>query len=145
MAGKDLNKVQLIGRLGADPEARFTAGGTAITNFRVATSRSWKDAGGQQQEQTEWTQVVAWDKLGEICNQYLAKGSRVYIEGRLQTRKWQGKDGNDRYTTEVVASDMIMLDGKKDGERSAAEWPAPASKPARNVPQAIDGMEDLPF
>ncbi|NCC31842.1 MAG: single-stranded DNA-binding protein [Chloroflexia bacterium] len=113
---KDLNKVQFTGHLGADPEMRYTAQGSAVTNFRVASNRTWKDRDGGAHEDTEWFRVVAWDKLGEICNQYLTKGSRVYIEGRLQTRKWVDRDNQDRYVTEVIAQDMIMLSTR--GERS---------------------------
>ncbi len=154
---KDLNKVQLIGRLGKDVEMRYTQAGKAVSSFSVASGRSWKNADGETQEETEWFNVVAWDKLGEICNQYLNKGSRVYIEGRLATRKWQDKEGNDRYTTEVIAADMIMLDSKPSADSAnngttqpVAERPQAASRPAtrqpaRNVPQAAESIEDLPF
>ncbi|MBK8200264.1 MAG: single-stranded DNA-binding protein [Acidobacteria bacterium] len=111
---KDLNKVMIIGRLGADPELRYTQGGQAICSFRVASGRSWRDAGGNQHEDTEWFRVVAWDKLEETCTQYRTKGSRVYVEGRLQTRKWQDATGQDRHSTEVVAGDMIMLDSRRE-------------------------------
>lgn len=104
-----INKVVLIGNLGADPEVRYSQAGDAVASFKVATTEKWKDKNGEWQEQTEWHPVVAWRKLGEICGQYLAKGSRVYIEGKLQTRKWQDKDGNDRHTTEIVAKEMKML------------------------------------
>ncbi len=109
---KDLNKVQVTGRLGANPEMRYTAQGSAVTNFRVASNRTWKDRDGNPHEDTEWFRVVAWDKLGEICNEYLTRGTHVYVEGRLQTRKWTDSEGNDRYTTEVVAQDMIILSSK---------------------------------
>lgn len=124
---KDLNKVMLTGRLGADPEMRYTPQGSAVTQFSVASSRSWKSTDGQQHEATEWFRVVAWDKLGEICNQYLTKGTRVYIEGRLQTRKWQDQSGNDRYSTEVIANDMIILSSKQEtaGGVAAPEYDAP--------------------
>lgn len=118
---KDLNKVMLTGYLGADPEMRYTnprAGGgdgSAVTTFRVASGRTWKSADGTQHDDTEWFRVVAWERLAEICNQYLTKGTRVYIEGRLQTRKWQDQNGQDRYTTEVIAQDMIILSSR--GER----------------------------
>ena len=169
---KDLNKVMLTGYLGADPEMRYTSQGSAVTTFRVASGRTWKSADGTQHDDTEWFRVVAWDKLGEICNQYLTKGARVYVEGRLQTRKWQDKEGQDRYTTEVIASDMIMLSNRQD-RQAAPDYDAPAEEefapparsapparasngnggarsapsraPARNVPQAIDEAEDLPF
>jgi single-strand DNA-binding protein len=176
---KDLNKVMLTGHLGADPEMRYTPQGSAVTTFRVASGRTWKSSDGTQHDDTEWFRCVAWDKLAEICNQYLTKGTRVYVEGRLQTRKWTGQDGQERYTTEVIAQDMIILSPK--GERGSApdfdappqeeEMPAPTrraaqspaqapapraangnggnrtpSRPAaRNIPQAIDNDEDLPF
>jgi single-strand DNA-binding protein len=114
---KDLNKVQFTGHLGGDPEMRYTAQGSAVTNFRVASNRSWKDRDGGAHEDTEWFRVVAWDKLGEICNQYLTKGTRVYIEGRLQTRKYTDRDGQERYVSEVIAQDMIILSSR--GERGA--------------------------
>ena len=135
---KDLNKVMLTGHLGADPEMRYTSTGSAVTQFRVASGRTWKSADGTQHDDTEWFRVVAWDKLGEICNQYLTKGTRVYVEGRLQTRKWQDKDGQDRYTTEVIASDMIILSSKQD--RPSNDYEAPvdeeftAPAPARRAP-----------
>jgi single-strand DNA-binding protein len=112
---KNLNKVQLTGNLGKDPETRYTPQGSAITKFSVASSRSWRTAEGEDREDTEWFNVVAWNKLGEICAQYLQKGSRVYIEGRLQTRSWDDQQtGQKRYMTEVIASDMIMLDSRRD-------------------------------
>lgn len=108
---KDLNKVQLTGRLGRDPETRYTNQGNAVTQFTVASNRRWRTADGQEHEDTEWFNIVAWNKLAEICQQYLRKGSRVYIEGRLQTRSWDDEQtGQKRYKTEVIASDMIMLD-----------------------------------
>ena len=109
-----VNKVLLIGRLGRDPEVRYTPDGTAIANFSIATSEEWKDKNtGEKQERTEWHRIVAFRRLGEICGEYLSKGRQVYVEGRLQTRDWQDKDGNKRYTTEIVASQMQML-GSKD-------------------------------
>lgn len=142
---KDLNKVMIIGRLGKDPELRYTQSGQAICSFSVASGRSWRDAGGGQHEETEWFRVAAWDKLGEVCNQYLAKGTRVYIEGRLQTRKWQDQQGQDRYSTEVIASEMIMLDapgarqaerdpGRADVEPGDDEVFQPAPRPAAPPP-----------
>ncbi|MFN3374436.1 MAG: single-stranded DNA-binding protein, partial [Chloroflexus sp.] len=125
---KDLNKVQLTGHLGADPEMRYTAQGSAVTTFRVASNRTWRDKDGNSHEETEWFRIVAWDKLGEICNQYLTKGTRVYIEGRLQTRKWTDRDGQERYTTEVIAQDMIILSAK--GERG----PVPDTEPVYDEP-----------
>ncbi|BAP13296.1 MAG: single-stranded DNA-binding protein [Alcanivorax borkumensis] len=113
---RGVNKVILIGNLGADPETRFMPSGGAVTNVRLATSESWKDRqSGQMQERTEWHRVVLFNKLGEIAGEYLKKGSKVYIEGSIRTRKWQGQDGQDRYTTEIVANEMQMLDGRGDG------------------------------
>jgi single-strand DNA-binding protein len=113
---RGVNKVILVGNLGQDPETRTTPGGTTVTNIRIATSESWRDkTSGEMKEQTEWHGIVLWNRLGEIAAEYLKKGSQVYIEGRLQTRKWQDKQGNDRYTTEIVASEMQMLGGRGGG------------------------------
>lgn len=113
---RGINKVILIGNLGQDPETRFMPSGGAVTNVSLATSESWKDKNsGQMQERTEWHRVVFFNRLAEIAGEYLKKGSKVYIEGSLRTRKWQGQDGQDRYTTEIVASEMQMLDGRGDG------------------------------
>ncbi|MGR9090904.1 MAG: single-stranded DNA-binding protein, partial [Gammaproteobacteria bacterium] len=110
---RGVNKVTLIGNLGADPEVRYTSNGSAVANIRLATAESWRDKeSGEQQERTEWHRVVFFSRLAEIVGEYLKKGSQVYIEGRLQTRKWQDRDGNDRYTTEIVANDMQMLGGR---------------------------------
>lgn len=107
-----VNKAIIIGNLGGDPEVRYTASGAAVANFTVATTEKWKGQDGNMQEQTEWHRIVAFARLGEICGEYLSKGSKVYIEGRIQTRKWEDKDGNSRYTTEIVAREMKMLDSK---------------------------------
>ena len=113
---KGINKVILIGNLGADPEMRYTAGGSAVANVRIATTDSWKDKqSGEQQERTEWHNVVFFNRLAEIVGEYLKKGSQVYVEGSLRTRKWQDKTGNDRYTTEIVADEMQMLGGRGGG------------------------------
>jgi single-strand DNA-binding protein len=113
---RGINKVILIGNLGQDPETRTTPGGTTVTNIRLAISESWRDKqSGEMKENTEWHSVVLWNKLGEIAAEYLRKGAQVYIEGRLQTRKWQDKSGNDRYTTEIVASEMQMIGGRGAG------------------------------
>lgn len=109
-----VNKVILIGNLGSDPELKYTTAGTAVANFNIATTERWKGKDGTMQESTEWHRIVAWDRLGEICGEYLTKGSKVYIEGKLSTRKYQAQDGTDRYTTEIVARDMKMLGGKSD-------------------------------
>jgi single-strand DNA-binding protein len=113
MAG--LNKVMIIGNLGKDPEMRFTANGSAVTNFSVAVSRQYSGSDGERREETEWFTVVAWNKLAELCNQYLQKGRRVYVEGRLQTRSWDGQDGQKRYRTEVIASEVQFLDRVASG------------------------------
>jgi single-strand DNA-binding protein len=119
---RGINKVILIGNLGQDPESRSTPGGTTVTNLRIATSESWKDkTSGEMKEQTEWHTVVLWNRLGEVAAEYLRKGSQVFIEGRLRTRKWQDKTGNDRYTTEIVASEMQMLGGRGGGGAAASE------------------------
>src|SRR5947209_15310997 len=111
MAG--LNRVMIIGNLGKDPEMRFTANGSAVTNFNVAVSRQYAAGDGERREETEWFTVVAWNKLAEQCNQFLQKGRKVYVEGRLQTRSWDGQDGQKRYRTEVVANTMLMLDPRQ--------------------------------
>ncbi|MBS0399935.1 MAG: single-stranded DNA-binding protein [Proteobacteria bacterium] len=113
---RGINKVILVGNLGADPESRSMPSGMNVTNIRIATSESWKDkASGAQQERTEWHSVAMFGKLGEIAAEYLRKGSQVYIEGRIRTRKWQDKQGNDRYTTEIIADNMQMLGGRGGG------------------------------
>lgn len=135
-----LNKVMIIGRVGKDPETRYSAGGDAITNLSVATSESWKDKGtGEKVEKTEWHRVSMFGKLAEIAAKYLAKGSLVYIEGKLTTRKWTDKDGQDRYTTEIRADQMTMLGGKSDSD--AAPQQKPAAKPAAD--DSFD--DDIPF
>ena len=154
---RSLNKVQLIGNLGADPDTRYMPSGKAVTNIRIATSEQWKDKStGDPMEKTEWHSVVFFDKIAEIAAEYLRKGSKVYIEGKLQTRKWEDKDGKDRYTTEIIAQNMLMLDGKQGGdEREEREErrPATKSKPSggsrqREAPPADDDGEfddDIPF
>ncbi|MFG6160573.1 single-stranded DNA-binding protein [Halomonas sp. 1390] len=113
---RGINKVILIGNLGQDPEVRFTPSGTAVANLNLATTDTWMDRqSGQRQERTEWHRIVLFNKTAEIAQQYLKKGSKVYIEGRLQTRKWQDQNGQDKYSTEIVANDMQMLDGRGDG------------------------------
>jgi single-strand DNA-binding protein len=109
---RGVNKVILIGRLGQDPELRYTGNGTAVCNMRLATDDSYNDSDGNLVERTEWHRVVAWSRLAEICNEYLEKGSQVYVEGRLQTRQWEDRDGNTRYTTEVVARNVQFLDSR---------------------------------
>jgi single-strand DNA-binding protein len=147
---RGINKVILVGHLGADPESRAMPSGRSVTNLRLATSESWKDKqSGEQKERTEWHSIVLYDRLGEVASEYLRKGSQVYIEGRLQTRKWQDKEGKDRYTTEIIANDMQMLGGRSGAgggsggsfeprERSGAAEPGAASA----VPELDD---DVPF
>lgn len=110
-----MNKVILVGRLGQNPEVRYTPSGQAVANFSIATNESWTDKQGQKQERTEWHRIVVWGKLAELCNQYLAKGRQIYVEGRLQTRQWQDKDGQTKYTTEVQAQTVQFLGGQTAG------------------------------
>ena len=155
---RGVNKVILIGNLGNDPDVRYMASGEAVVNVSVATSDSWKDKQtGETQERTEWHRIVLFRRLAEIAAEYLRKGSKVYIEGRLQTRKWQGQDGQDRYTTEIVANDMQMLDSRGGGSASfepresrPQQQPqqAPAAKPAaqpQNQGFDNDFDDDIPF
>jgi single-strand DNA-binding protein len=153
---RGINKVILVGNLGADPDTRYMPSGKAVTNIRIATSESWKDRQtGDMQERTEWHTVVLFDKLGEIAAEYLRKGSQVYIEGSLRTRKWQDKEGKDRYTTEIVARDMQMLGGRggPGGGGGAGAEPrssasrAPAAEDRSSPPPFDDGGfdDDIPF
>ncbi len=141
---KSLNKVMLIGHLGKDPELRYTSNGIAVASFSMATNEAWKDQDGNLQERTEWHNIVAWRRLAEICGEYLKKGKRVYIEGKIQTRSYDDKNGVKRYTTEVVADDLIMLDGGGGagaGSGEASSQGAAVSEP-QGQPQEKD---DLPF
>ncbi|PZN32975.1 MAG: single-stranded DNA-binding protein, partial [Proteobacteria bacterium] len=134
---RGINKVILVGNLGADPEARYMPSGKAVTNIRVATSESWKDRNtGDLQERTEWHSVVLYDRLGEIAAEYLRKGSQVYIEGSLRTRKWQDKEGKDRWTTEIIAREMQMLGGR--GGAAGGGYGGGASPPPRDAPTGRD-------
>lgn len=125
----NLNKAMIIGNLTKDPEVRQTGSGMQVASFSIATNMVWKDASGQKQEKVEFHNIVAWKNLADICARYLKKGSKVYVEGRLQTRDWQGKDGLKRYTTEIVAENMIMLDGRGQGgtPTGPSNYQAPAS------------------
>jgi single-strand DNA-binding protein len=135
---RGINKVILVGNLGADPDTRYMPSGKAVTNIRVATSESWKDKQtGDMQERTEWHSIVMYDKLGEIAAEYLRKGSQVYIEGKIRTRKWQDKEGKDRYTTEVIADQMQMLGGRGGGGGASSEPREPRSAP-RQAPTSDD-------
>jgi single-strand DNA-binding protein len=143
MAG--INKAILIGRLGADPEVRYTPSGVAVANFNIATSEEWKDKDtGEKKERTEWHRIVVWSKLGELCGEYLSKGRQVYIEGRIQTRSWDDRDGNKRYTTEIVATDVQFLGGRDAGPESKAVGGAAASDFASSPIQAPED-DDIPF
>ena len=145
---KGVNKVIIVGNLGKDPETRYTQNGNAVTNITVATSESWTDKNtGQKQESTEWHRVVFFKKIAEIAGKYLKKGSKVYIEGSLKTRKWQDKSGQDRYTTEIIANNMQMLDSRQDGATTAATTAATTT--ANTQQQQTDGFDnfddDIPF
>jgi single-strand DNA-binding protein len=146
---RGVNKVILIGNLGKDPEVRYMPNGNAVANITLATSESWKDkTSGEQQEKTEWHRIVMFRRLGEIAGEYLKKGSKVYIEGKLQTRKWQDNSGNDRYTTEIVADQMQMLDsrGGSSANFSGESKSAPAMAPAPAAAAAGgDFDDDIPF
>ena len=145
---RGINKVILVGNLGADPETRYMPSGSAVTNIRVATTESWKDKDtGDQQERTEWHSVAFFGRLAEIVAEYLRKGSQVYIEGKLLTRKWQDREGNDRWSTEVVAYEMQMLGGRP-GSNAPAPAPAPAAaQVGADAPQPPPGEfdDDIPF
>ena len=146
---RGVNKVILVGNCGKDPETRYMPSGGAVTKISIATSDSWKDKqSGEQKDRTEWHNVVFFGRLGEIAGEYLRKGSQVYVEGSLRTNKWQDKSGNDRYTTEIVASEMQMLGGRSSGD-SYAPAQAPASAASRPEPAAAmveDGFDDdIPF
>ena len=132
-----VNKAILVGHLGADPELRHTQSGTAVATFRIATTERYNDRSGERQERTEWHRVVAWAKLAEICNTYLKKGKQVYIEGRIQTRQWEDKDGQKRYTTEIRCQRFVMLGGRGEGAQTASEPEMPPD-PAYND-------ENIPF
>jgi single-strand DNA-binding protein len=145
---RGINKVILVGNLGADPETRYMPSGGAVTNIRVATSESWKDKNtGDQQERTEWHSVAFFGRLAEIAAEYLRKGSQVYIEGKLRTRKWQDRDGNDRWSTEVVANEMQMLGGRPGGGAPAqsSSSSAPSSMPEGPPSGGGDFDDDIPF
>jgi single-strand DNA-binding protein len=157
VAARGINKVILIGNLGRDPEVRYTANGGAIANITLATSEAWKDkVTGEQQDRTEWHRVVFFGRLGEIAGEYLKKGSKIYVEGRLQTRKWQGQDGQERYTTEIIANDMQMLDRATGGsapyndDNEMGGGPGPTSSPSARSPSPPpsvddDFEDDIPF
>ncbi|MFN3234712.1 MAG: single-stranded DNA-binding protein [Gammaproteobacteria bacterium] len=145
---RGINKVILVGNLGRDPETRYSGDGAAITNFSVATSEGWKDKQtGEMQERTEWHRVVTFRRLAEIAAEYLRKGSKVYVEGRLRTQKWTDKQGNERYTTEIVASEMQMLDSRGGAGGAPAGASSNQSQPAPEMSSAgpDDFDDDIPF
>jgi single-strand DNA-binding protein len=149
---RGINKVILVGNLGADPELRYTGSGTAVANLSVATNESYKDRDGNLVDRTEWHRVVAWDKLAEICGEYLKKGSQVYFEGSLQTRSYEDKDGVTKYTTEIKAREMLMLGGRADENgfsgRSQPAQQRPQQKQQPQMQEEFDTFEpddDLPF
>ena len=158
---RGVNKVILLGNLGADPETRYTAGGSAVTNIRMATTDSWRDKqSGERQERTEWHRVVFFGRLAEIAGEYLRKGSQCYVEGQIRTNKWQGQDGQDRYTTEIIANEMQLLGGRGGGggaapargrdEDSGSAWPARGSSAGAPAPASRSGPsddfdDDIPF
>ena len=137
-----VNRVFLVGRLGRDPEQRFTSSGTPVANFSLATDERWKDQNGERQTRTEWHQIVVWGKLAEICSQYLNKGKLVFIEGRLQTREWDDRDGNKRRTTEVVASDMRMLGSRMEEQGMSQSAPAAGSESQGPVSQESGSQQE---
>src|SRR5215207_4555320 len=149
-----VNKVILIGNLGADPETRYLPSGDAVTNLRIATTDTWKDKSGEKQEHTEWHRISFFGKLAEIAGEYLKKGSPVYIEGRIRTRKWQDKEGQERFSTEIVADRMQLLGGRGGGAEPMVREPAAAATGAASAPKgsprkgggAFDEMDDdIPF
>jgi single-strand DNA-binding protein len=139
----------LIGNLGKDPEIRYTQDGSPVASFSLATSENWTDKSGNRQEHTEWHNIVAWTRLADLCKRYLSKGRQVYVEGRLRTREWSDKDGNKRRTTEVIASQMVLLGGRPQAE-GGASYPAPLQKSqAESIDQSFNEAgitdEDIPF
>ena len=148
MAG-GVNKVILVGNLGADPDMRYTPSGAGVCELRLATNESWTDKNGQKQERTEWHRIVVWGKRGEVCGKYLAKGRQVYVEGRLRTRNWEDKDGNKRWTTEVIANDVQFLGSRGPrenapvGEVDGVDYDIPSTNEV--IPKVPELNEDIPF
>ena len=145
-----LNKVTLIGNLGADPEVRYMPSGGAVTTIRLATTRRWKDKqSGERKEETEWHRVVFFTRLAEIAGEYLRKGSQIYVEGRIRTQKWQGQDGQDRYTTEIIAEEMHMLGSRSGGTASFSGeqqpgYSSPTTKPVSSKPMQSGNADSMP-
>ncbi len=158
---KSLNRATLIGNVTRDPEVKYTPQGTAVVSFSIATNRSWKTESGEVKDAAEFHRIVAWDKLAEICGQLLKKGARVFVEGRIQTRKWAGADGVDKYMTEIVITDMMLLDKRGDGEGESyssggievpddfesapAAAPVKATKPTKKAAEPVQADDDIPF
>ncbi len=138
-----VNKVILVGNVGQDPELKYTPSGAAVTNFSVATNEVWKDNEGNSQERTEWHRIVLWRKQAEFAGEWLKKGRKVYIEGKLQTRSWEDKDGVKRYTTEIVGDTFTILDSKSDADRQASSAGVDEAPPAAN--SSAEEEDDLPF
>ena len=144
MAQRGVNKVILVGNLGQDPEIRYMQNGKAVANLSMATSETWKDQQGQQQEKTEWHRVIAFDKLAEIIGEYVKKGSKIYCEGKLQTRKWTDQQGVERYSTEIVINEMQMLDSKPQGQQQAQQGGWGQQAPQRQQQQAPVNQQSAP-
>lgn len=140
-----INKVILVGNLGADPEMRYTQSGTAVANFRIATNERFKDKSGELQERTEWHRIVFFGRTAEVCGEYLTKGRQIYVEGRLQTRSWEDKEGQTRYTTEIVGREMKMLGQRGDAPASGAGRPKPPKPSAPPEPPPDNYEDDIPF
>ena len=138
-----VNRVILIGRLGKDPETRFMPNGEAVTNVSLATSENWKDKSGEKHEKTEWHNLTFYRRLAEVAGEYLKKGSMIYVEGKIQTRKWQDKEGNDRYTTYIIVNEMQMLSSKSSGE--GVDKPTPPADKAAAPAMADEFANDIPF
>jgi single-strand DNA-binding protein len=136
---RGVNKVILIGNLGADPDVRYSSTGTAVTNFRIATSENWTNKDGERETRTEWHRVVAFGKLAEICAEYLNKGKQVYVEGRLRSRSWEDKEGNKKWTTEVVANNVVMLGAAGD------QFKETGGEPTEGPPEPTQQEDDIPF
>ena len=140
-----VNKVILVGNMGQDPELRYTPSGAAVATLSIATNEAWRDNDGNQQDRTEWHRVVLWRKQAEFAGEYLKKGRKVYIEGRLQTRSWEDKDGNKRYTTEIIGDTLVSLDSRAEGG-SNSDFSPPAGAPTDSQPPDVaDDADDLPF
>ena len=142
-----VNKAILVGRLGKDPELRYTTGGTPVARFSLATSETWTDKNGERQERTQWHNIVAWNKLADICNQYLVKGKQVFIEGRIETREYDDRDGNKRRITEIRARDMVMLDSRGSESRESQDGPREPTSSESPSPDSTNpmGNDEIPF